>query len=108
MTELHDRLDRLAGPAVPPTEAQADADLLRARRALRHRRTAQKVAGSAFAVAALVAGGGYVASAPRPSAPTPWVKAAEKVRTARLAGGAALLVLGRSVRRSTEPGAPAR
>ncbi len=54
--DLHRQLDTLAGPEVAPTLDQVDADLARGRRALRKRRTVQKVAGSAFAVAALAAG----------------------------------------------------
>ncbi len=53
--DLRDQLDAIAGPAVTPTAADADADLARGRRALRRRRTAQTLGGSAFAAAAVVA-----------------------------------------------------
>lgn len=57
MKDLRDQLAAIAGPAVdPPTSAVADADLSRGRRALRRRRTTQLLGGSAFAVAAVVAG----------------------------------------------------
>ena len=69
--ELHDRLDRLAGPAVDATEAQATADLARGRRALRRRRTVKGAATGVFAVAAAAAALAYgTASQPasRPAA----------------------------------------
>ena len=53
--DLRDQLASIAGPAVGPTVAEADADLARGRRALRRRRTVQTAGGSAFAAAALVA-----------------------------------------------------
>jgi hypothetical protein len=53
MMSLHDRLDRIAGPAVPPTTAEATADLTRGRRALVRRRAVQKLGASAFAAVAL-------------------------------------------------------
>jgi hypothetical protein len=53
--DLRDQLDSIAGPAVAPTAADADADLARGRRALRRRRTVQTLGGSAFAAAAVVA-----------------------------------------------------
>jgi hypothetical protein len=53
MMSLHDRLDRIAGPAADPTPAQADADLTRARRALTRRRAVQKLSVSAVAAVAL-------------------------------------------------------
>jgi hypothetical protein len=59
MMELHDRLDRLAGPAVDASEAQAAADLARGRRALRHRRTVKGAATGVFAVAAATAALAY-------------------------------------------------
>ncbi|MFI6070915.1 hypothetical protein ACIA5C_04890 [Actinoplanes sp. NPDC051343] len=59
MMELHDRLDRLAGPAVDVSEAQAAADLARGRRALRHRRTVKGAATGVFAVAAATAALAY-------------------------------------------------
>ena len=86
MTDLHNRLDRIAGPAAVPTAADVDADLVRGRRALRRRRTVQATGGSAFAVAALVAavsfttGGGTAAgpgatqAADRPAATAAAVK----------------------------------
>jgi hypothetical protein len=55
MTDLHDRLGRLTGADVPTSADQADADLDRARRALRRRRTWRAAGASAFAAAALVA-----------------------------------------------------
>lgn len=69
MNDLHDRLAEIAGPAVPPSTAVIDADLLRGRRALRRRRAGQAVAGSAFAAAAIAAAvslgmGGPTAVAP--------------------------------------------
>jgi len=77
MMELHDRLDRLAGPAAPATAAQADADLARGRRALRHRRTVKGAATGVFAVAAAAAALAYgTASQPAPhpaAAPAPAV-----------------------------------
>ncbi|NGM15424.1 hypothetical protein ENC19_23705 [Verrucosispora sp. CWR15] len=51
--DLHDRLDRIAGPAAEPSAAEVDADLARGRRALRRRRSARALGASAFAVAAL-------------------------------------------------------
>ncbi|GIJ08225.1 hypothetical protein Van01_14390 [Micromonospora andamanensis] len=51
--DLHDRLDRIAGPVSEPSAAEADADLARGRRALRRRRSARALGTSAFAVAAL-------------------------------------------------------
>ncbi len=54
--DLHRQLDALAGPEVTPTMDDINSDLDRGRRALRKRRTVQKIAGSAFAVAALAAG----------------------------------------------------
>jgi hypothetical protein len=56
MMDLHHRLEEIAGPPVPPTIAQLENDLARGRRALRRRRRAQTVVGSALAIAALVAG----------------------------------------------------
>ena len=54
--DLHRHFDTLAGPEVTPTMDDVNADLDRGRRALRKRRTVQKLAGSAFAAAALAAG----------------------------------------------------
>ena len=71
MTDLRNHFEGIAGPNPPPSAEQVTADIARGRRALRRRRTVQTVAGSSFAVAALVAGfavtaGGNDAS---PSAP---------------------------------------
>jgi hypothetical protein len=69
MMELHDRLDRLAGPAVEATSSQADADLARGRRALRRRRTVKGAATGVFAVAAAAAALAYgTASSSHPAA----------------------------------------
>jgi hypothetical protein len=54
--DLHRQFAAIAGPEASPTTEQIDADLQRGRRALRKRRTIQTIAGSTFAVAALVAG----------------------------------------------------
>jgi len=53
MMDLHDRLDRIAGPVPEPTPTQADADLARGRRALTRRRTVRKLGASAFAAVAI-------------------------------------------------------
>jgi hypothetical protein len=55
MSDLHTRLDEIAGPAVAPSAATLDADLSRARRARQRRRTGRIVAGSSLAVAAVLA-----------------------------------------------------
>ena len=55
MIDLRNHLEERTGPPGPATVAQADADLARGRKALRRRRAAQTIAGSAFGVAALVA-----------------------------------------------------
>ena len=68
--DLHRHFDTLAGPEVTPTMNDINADLDRGRRALRKRRTVQKLAGSAFAVAA-VAAGVVIANHNVPAAPTP-------------------------------------
>jgi hypothetical protein len=68
---LRHQFDSLAGPEVVATEADADADLDRGRRALRKRRTVQKLAGSAFAVAAVLAVGVAITNNGSPAAPTP-------------------------------------
>jgi hypothetical protein len=68
MMELHDRLDRLAGPAAPVTASQVEADLARGRRALRRRRTVKGAATGVFAVAAATAALAY-GTASRPAAP---------------------------------------
>jgi hypothetical protein len=67
MMDLHDRLGRLAGPAVPPTDEQAAADLARGRRALGRRRTVKGAAAGVFAVAAAAAVIAY-GTAGRPAA----------------------------------------
>jgi hypothetical protein len=59
MMELHNRLEQIAGPVPGPSAEQADADVARGRRALRRRRTVQRVGASAFAVAALAAAVAY-------------------------------------------------
>jgi hypothetical protein len=69
MKELHDRLDRVAGPAVEATGAQAAADLARGRRALRHRRRVKGAATGVFAVAAAVAALAYGTTSGPASAP---------------------------------------
>ena len=56
MTNLHSRLEAIAGPAAGPVDAaQVDADLARGRRALRRRRFSQRAGGATFAAAALAA-----------------------------------------------------
>jgi hypothetical protein len=79
MMELHDRLDRLAGPAAPATEEQATADLARGRRALRRRRTVKGAATGVFAVAAAVAALAYGAASRPGPAPHPAVATAALV-----------------------------
>jgi len=54
--DLNRHFNTLAGPEVTPTMNDINADLDRGRRALRKRRTVQKITGSAFAAAALAAG----------------------------------------------------
>jgi hypothetical protein len=78
MMDLQHRLDEIAGPARPPTAAQLDADLARGRQSLRRRRTAQTLAGSAFAVAAAVAAFSFTATGPGgpPTSTTPSVASA--------------------------------
>jgi hypothetical protein len=71
MMELRDRLDRLAGPAVEATPAQADADLARGRRARRRRRTVKGAATGVFAVAAAAAAIAYGTASPPPSSAHP-------------------------------------
>lgn len=68
--DLHRQFDALAGPEVTPTMTDIDSDLDRGRRALRKRRTVQKLAGSAFAAAALAAGL-VIATDGAPTATTP-------------------------------------
>ncbi|GAA3350866.1 hypothetical protein GCM10020358_78380 [Amorphoplanes nipponensis] len=68
--DLHRQFDTLAGPEVTPTMDDINADLDRGRRALRRRRTVQKIAGSAFAVAALAVGF-TIATNGTPAATTP-------------------------------------
>ncbi|MFI7540042.1 hypothetical protein [Actinoplanes sp. NPDC049599] len=69
--DLHRHFDTLAGPEVTPTMDDINADLDRGRRALRKRRTVQKVAGTAFAATALAAGLAIAGiNAPTDSAPT--------------------------------------
>lgn len=73
MKDLHDQLASIAGPPIgPTTPAAADADLARGRRALRRRRTAQTLGGSAFAAAAVVAAFAFTTSViPGGAGPTP-------------------------------------
>ncbi|MEU4218404.1 hypothetical protein [Actinoplanes sp. NPDC026623] len=68
---LRNQFDTLAGPEVVPTPEDVGADLERGRRALRKRRTVQKLAGSAFAVAAVLAVGVVIADDNTPAAPPP-------------------------------------
>jgi hypothetical protein len=70
MMELHDRLDALAGSAVPATPDQAEADLARGRRALRRRRTVKGAATGVFAVAAAAAALAYGTASPPAGHPT--------------------------------------
>lgn len=56
MTDLHARLGRLAGDETETTNDQADADLLRARRAVTRRRGWRISGAGVFLVAALAAG----------------------------------------------------
>jgi hypothetical protein len=84
MTNLHEHLDRIAGPVTDTPAEQAAADLSRGRRALRRRRAVQSAGASVFAVAALAAavtygtttsgggdGGESVAGNPPPAATSP-------------------------------------
>lgn len=59
MTDLHARLGRLAGTDTLTTAAHADADLVRARRAVHRRRTWRTGGAAVFVAAALVAGVSY-------------------------------------------------
>ena len=54
MMDLHTRFENLGGPIEPASTDVIEADLARAHRALRRRRTVQMVTGSAFGVAAIV------------------------------------------------------
>ena len=60
--DLHDRLSTLAGRTGVTSAEQADADVVRGRRALRRRRLFRSAGASAFAVAALAAAVTYGAS----------------------------------------------
>jgi hypothetical protein len=76
MTDLRNHLEDIAGPVVPVATGQIDDDIMRGRRAVRQRRTVQAAAGSAFAVAALVAAftvpsGGVGAGPQGPTAAAP-------------------------------------
>jgi hypothetical protein len=84
MTELHDRLDRLAGPAVDATSSQADADLARGRRALRRRRTVKGAATGVFAVAAAAAALAYGTASQPASHPAATAAPRPAVVTAKL------------------------
>jgi hypothetical protein len=55
MSDLHTRLDDIAGPAVTPSAATVEADLARGRRALKRRRAGQFITGSGFVAAAVLA-----------------------------------------------------
>ena len=55
MMDLRNHLEEIAGPLNPVASTDVEADILRGRRAVRRRRATQTVAGSAFAIAALVA-----------------------------------------------------
>ncbi len=63
MSDLHTRLDEIAGPTVAPSASTVDADLSRGRRALRRRRASQIVGGSGLVVAAVIAAALAVPSA---------------------------------------------
>jgi hypothetical protein len=89
MMDLHERLGRLAGPAVPTDEDQATADLARGRQALRRRRTVKGAATGVFAVAAAAAAIAYgvtdrPADHPAPSAVAPVTADRPAVVTAKL------------------------
>ncbi|MEU7867814.1 hypothetical protein [Dactylosporangium sp. NPDC049140] len=69
-TDLHDRLDRLAGPAAPPGPDTLEADLTRGRTALRRRRLGRLAGASGLAAAVLAAALAYPAVRDaRPAAP---------------------------------------
>ncbi|MFI7552304.1 hypothetical protein ACIBQ2_21440 [Micromonospora sediminimaris] len=78
--DLHDRLDRIAGPVAEPSAAEADADLARGRRALRRRRSARALGTSAFAVVALAVAV-TIGTQAGPTATTPDDAPAEAVAT---------------------------
>ncbi|WFE45275.1 hypothetical protein [Verrucosispora sp. WMMD1129] len=80
MMDLHDRLDRIAGPVAEPSAAEADADLARGRRALRRRRSARALGTSAFAVIALAVAV-TIGTQAGPTATTPDDAPAEAVAT---------------------------
>ncbi|MFY1574081.1 hypothetical protein ACN26Z_04235 [Verrucosispora sp. WMMD703] len=80
MMDLHDRLDRIAGPVAEPSVAEADADLARGRRALRRRRSARALGTSAFAVVALAVAV-TIGTQAGPTATTPDDAPAEAVAT---------------------------
>jgi hypothetical protein len=67
--DLHQRLGEIAGPPLPPTTEQLEADLARGRRALRRRRGVQTVASAALAVAAVLAGFTFTRGAAQPDGP---------------------------------------
>ena len=71
MMNLHDGLERIAGPGAEPTTDQIEADLARGRRALRRRRAVQAGGGSAFAVAAVVAAVAFATAGTTTSTPAP-------------------------------------
>lgn len=69
--DLHRQFDTLAGPEVPPTREDVNSDLDRGRRALRRRRTLQKIAAATFAAAALAAGVTIATNTGAPAPTTP-------------------------------------
>ena len=71
MSDLRTRFDQIAGSPTAPSAATVDADLSRGRRALRRRRAGQTIAGSSFAVAAMVAAALAVPGLSPESAPAP-------------------------------------
>ncbi|GAA2597013.1 hypothetical protein GCM10010435_90350 [Winogradskya consettensis] len=62
--DLHSRLERFGGPVESASAEDIAADLGRGRSAVRRRRTVQATAGSAFAVAAIVAAVAFVGGTP--------------------------------------------
>ncbi|WP_433302842.1 hypothetical protein ACQP2F_10310 [Actinoplanes sp. CA-030573] len=71
MMDLHDRLSALAGPAGSTTTDQADADVIRGRRALLRRRAARGAGASVFAAAAVAAAISYGVSGGNGAASSP-------------------------------------
>ncbi|NMO56699.1 hypothetical protein HH310_36690 [Actinoplanes sp. TBRC 11911] len=79
MMDLHERLSRIAGAAGDTSAEQADADVKRGRRALRHRRAARGAGASVFVAAALVAAVTYGTSTLSQPASTPTIASAHLV-----------------------------